>query len=234
MSGRIFSSREARRGAILRGSVLLFALVGSGVLLELYAPFLLDPEWVEAFVEEFGILAPFVFVGIQTVQVVAAPIPGQLLGVVGGYLFGPFRGALYSILGVTLGSYVVFRLSRHYGRPYVEDAVQPAVLERFDGFISRGGVPALFVIFLLPTFPDDAVCFLAGLTDLRMRTLVTLVVVGRFPSFLAVAYAGDSLAEADLVTFGVVSVVTLVVTVVVYAKRDWVIERFGRGGSAAE
>jgi uncharacterized membrane protein YdjX (TVP38/TMEM64 family) len=234
MSGRIFSSREARRGAILRGSVLLFALVGSGVLLELYAPFLLDPEWVEAFVEGFGILAPFVFVGIQTVQVVAAPIPGQLLGVVGGYLFGPFRGALYSILGVTLGSYVVFRLSRHYGRPYVEDAVQPAVLERFDGFISRGGVPALFVIFLLPTFPDDAVCFLAGLTDLRMRTLVTLVVVGRFPSFLAVAYAGDSLAEADLVTFGVVSVVTLVVTVVVYAKRDWVIERFGRGGSAAK
>lgn len=234
MFGRIFSSREARRGAILRAGALLVVLVGSGVLLELYAPFLLDPEWVRAFVEGFGILAPFVFVGIQTVQVVLAPIPGQLLGVVGGYLFGPLRGALYSILGVTFGSYVVFRLSRRYGRPYVEDALQPAVLERFDGFVSRGGVPALFVIFLLPTFPDDAVCFLAGLTDLRMRTLVALVVVGRFPSFLAVAYAGDSLAEADLVTFGVVSVVTLVVTAVVYAKRDWVIERFGRGGSAAE
>jgi uncharacterized membrane protein YdjX (TVP38/TMEM64 family) len=234
MDGRVFTSREARRGAILRAAALVVALVGSGVLLELYAPFLLDPDWVQAYVESFGVLAPLVFVAVQTVQVIAAPIPGQLLGVVGGYLFGPLRGAIYSIVGVTLGSYVVFRLSRHYGRPYVEEAIRPAVLERFDGFVSRGGVPALFVIFLLPTFPDDAVCFLAGLTDLRMRTLVTLVVVGRFPSFIAVAYAGDSLAEADPLTFGVVSIVTLVVTVVVYAKRDWVIERFGRGGSTAE
>jgi uncharacterized membrane protein YdjX (TVP38/TMEM64 family) len=234
MDDPVFTSREARRGALLRATGLLVTLVGSGLLLELYAPFLLDPAWLRAAIRSYGTLAPLVFVGVQTVQVVAAPVPGQLLGVVGGYLFGPLRGALYSIVGVTLGSYVVFRLSRHYGRPYVEDTVEPAVLERFDGFVSRGGVPALFVIFLLPTFPDDAVCFLAGLTDLRMRTLVALVVVGRFPSFLAVAYAGDSLAEADLVTFGVVSVVTLVVTVVVYAKRDWVIARFGRGGSAAE
>jgi uncharacterized membrane protein YdjX (TVP38/TMEM64 family) len=234
MVGQLFTSREARRGALLRAGALLVALVGSGVLLELYAPFLLDPAWLRAEIRSYGTLAPVVFVAVQTVQVIVAPIPGQLLGVVGGYLFGPLRGALYSIVGVTLGSYVVFRLARHYGRPYVEETIQPDVLERFDGFVARGGVPALFVVFLLPTFPDDAVCFLAGLTDLRIRTLVALVVVGRLPSFLAVAYAGDSLADADLVTFGVVTVVTLVVTGVVYLKREWVIETFGRDGSAAE
>jgi uncharacterized membrane protein YdjX (TVP38/TMEM64 family) len=234
MSGRIFTSREARRGALLRTSALLVALVGSGVLLELYAPFLLDPEWLRGEIRSYGTLAPIVFVAVQTVQVIVAPIPGQLLGVVGGYLFGPIRGAFYSILGVALGSYVVFRLARHYGRPYVEGAIEPSVLERFDEYVARGGVPALFVIFLLPTFPDDAVCFLAGLTDLRMRTLLTLVVVGRFPSFLAVAVAGDSLADADLVAFGVVTVVTLVVTGVVYLKREWVIETFGRGQSVTD
>ena len=80
MDDPVFTSREARRGALLRATGLLVTLVGSGLLLELYAPFLLDPAWLRAAIRSYGTLAPLVFVGVQTVQVVAAPISALRLG----------------------------------------------------------------------------------------------------------------------------------------------------------
>jgi uncharacterized membrane protein YdjX (TVP38/TMEM64 family) len=187
------------------------------------APELLDPRALRAFVLGFGPFAPVVFVLLQATQVVVAPIPGQVVGLVGGYLFGPVWGTAYSLLGVAVGSTVVFVLSRRYGRPYVERFIVPETVAEFDDLVDSGGLVGLFLVFLIPGLPDDAVCFLAGLTRIPVSKLVLVAVVGRAPGFLLVAVVGADLAagraSAALWLLGAVSALSLVT----YLFRDRIV-----------
>jgi uncharacterized membrane protein YdjX (TVP38/TMEM64 family) len=220
MAGRVFRSAAARRNTLLAGLALAVALTAATAALWVAAPQVADPAWLRTTIAEFGPLAPVAFVVVQTVQVVVAPIPGQVLAGVGGYLFGGPLGAVYSVVGVVAGSAIAFTLARRFGRPFVERVVDPDALARFDDFLDDGGTVALFVAFLLPTFPDDVLCFIAGLSELSLRRFLLLVVVGRFPSFLLVAYAGTSLAEARLARFGLLAGTLVVLTVAVYWGRE--------------
>ncbi|WP_343218033.1 TVP38/TMEM64 family protein [Haloplanus halophilus] len=210
-----------RRRAIRRALLVVAALAVGAVLIGRFAPFLADPAWIRGTVERFGPLAPLAFVCLQALQVVAAPIPGQALGGVGGYLFGTWPGFVYSMVGVTVGSAVAFVLAERYGRPFVERTFDADAVDRFDAVADDVGPVALFALFLLPTFPDDLLCALAGVSTMRLRTLLALVVVGRAPSFALVAYAGDSAAAAEplaaLTALGGVALLTAAV----YAVRAY-------------
>jgi uncharacterized membrane protein YdjX (TVP38/TMEM64 family) len=227
MIGSSLDSGSRRAALAVLGGLL--AVSALALALPVVAPGLTDAAYLRSLLADFGPYAPVAFVALQTAQVVLAPIPGQLLGVVGGYLFGWALGTLYSVIGVTLGSYIVFRLARRYGRPTVERWVDDDVLARFDGVVERGGVTALFVVFLFPAFPDDAVCFIAGLTDIDMRVLVALVVVGRTPSFLLAATAGTELAAAQWTNVLAIAAVGGLASLAVYVFRDRIRARVTRG-----
>jgi uncharacterized membrane protein YdjX (TVP38/TMEM64 family) len=216
---QVFESPEARRQTLLRLCVLAVVVVGGGLAVTRYAPFVTDPEWVRTTVDRAGPYAPVAFVALQATQVVLAPIPGQTLAVVGGFLFGPI-GAVYSITGVAIGSAVVLVLSRRYGRPFVERVVADAVVERFDTFVDDYGLLGLVVVFSLPTFPDDAICALAGLTPIRMRTILVVLVVARTPTFVLATLVGDGLAAAQYRLVAGILVVAVVVVVAVYVFRE--------------
>lgn len=220
MTPRIFDSKAARNAALVRLGVVALVLTAATILVAEFVPSLTDTTWVRDAVLAAGPFAPLVFVGIQTAQVILAPIPGQALAAVGGFLFGTLAGTVYSMSGVVLGSVVVFLLARRLGRPFVERAIDPDVLARFDEFSERRGVVGLFVLFLLPTFPDDALCAIAGLSPIRLRTLVALVAIGRLPTFLLAAAAGESAGAANYTTTAVLVGVGLVASVLVYVYRD--------------
>jgi uncharacterized membrane protein YdjX (TVP38/TMEM64 family) len=216
---RIFESPAARRQALVRGGLLVVAAVALGVAVTRYAPSVTNPEWVRVTVDRAGPAAPLAFVAFQAAQVILAPIPGQTLAVVGGYLFGPV-GAIYSIAGVAIGSAVVLVLSRRYGRPFVERVATEEVLERFDTFVDDYGLLGLVVVFSLPTFPDDAICALAGLTSIRLRTVLVVLVVARTPTFVLATLVGDGLAAAQYELVVGILVAAGVVVLVVYLFRE--------------
>jgi uncharacterized membrane protein YdjX (TVP38/TMEM64 family) len=217
---RFFESERARRRALVATVATVLAFAATAWVVHEHASFLLSPTWARETVGDFGPWAPVAYTTLQAVQVVLAPVPGQTLGFLGGYLFGAVAGTTYSMVGVVLGSWLVFRLARAYGRNAVESWVTDDVLERFDGFVDEKGEAALFVVFLLPAFPDDAICFLAGLSEIRERRFLALLVVGRFPSFAAVALAGDQFARAQVVPFMALATVLVLVTVLGYLRRD--------------
>jgi uncharacterized membrane protein YdjX (TVP38/TMEM64 family) len=217
---RLFRSRRVRRDALVRLLVLVAGFVGVSVVVHRYAPFLLDPAGLRAFLAGFGPWAPAAFVALQAVQVVAAPVPGQLLGLAAGYLFGGFLGAVYSMTGVALGSAVAIGLARRYGRPYAERVVDASVLGRFDDVVEAVGVPGLFLMYLLPVFPDDVLCFVAGLTEIPFPKLMVLVVVGRAPTFVLVAYFGGSVADSDLELAALLGLALLALAVLGYRRRE--------------
>ncbi len=197
---KLFRSKGDRRGTLLR------ALAGSAVAVALYLvlpipEFLTSPEAMRDYVQRFGVLSAVVFVGLQAAQTIIAPIPGQVTGVAAGYLFGTWIGTLYSVVGVGIGSYIAVALSRRLGRPYVERTVRPQVLERFDGFMTNRGEKALFLVFLVPGLPDDALCFVAGLSDISIPRLMAVILIARTPAYFLTAAAGNSLALDNLASF---------------------------------
>lgn len=224
----IFISRRSRRVTLAWTAVLCLG-VGLGYLaIRWYAPFLTDPAGLQTFVHGFGVWAPLVFVGLQAAQVVLAPIPGQVTGFAAGYLFGAVAGAAYSIAGVTVGSAVAFWLSRRFGRTYVERVVTSERLAQFDGLTEQDATLALFLAFLVPGLPDDAICFVGGLTDLPLWRLVLVALLGRTPSFALMALAGAQLASERFVDAALLALALGVLTVAGYLARDRLVAALAR------
>ncbi len=149
-----------------------------------------DPEVFYARVRELGGWAPAAVVGLQALQVLFAPIPGQVVGMAAGYLYGIAWGTALSLTGLGLGSWLAIWLARRLGRPLVKRVASPELIERLDRLSQRHGLWAFFLVFLLPFLPTDVGCFVAGLTPLPIASLVLLVLVGRLPGVVLLNWLG--------------------------------------------
>ena len=224
---RVFASARARRRFVVHVVVAVLALVLATAFVGRHVAFLTDAARLRAFIDGYGIWAPLVFVVLQALQVVLAPIPGQILAVVAGYLFGAWWGTLYNMIGITVGSTVAFWLSRRFGRTYVERIIDEKALAQFDAIGDEYARPALFFFFLIPGLPDDVLCFVGGLTRIPLWQLVVLAVVGRAPAFFLANVVGDLLG-ADRVGMAVVLFAVLTVaSVVSYLNRDRLVRLLG-------
>jgi uncharacterized membrane protein YdjX (TVP38/TMEM64 family) len=152
--------------------------------------------------------------------VVVAPIPGQVLAVVAGYLYGPWLGTLYNMIGILIGSATAFWLARRYGRSYVEDIVHDEMLTAFDAFEDTQVRLILLASFLVPGLPDDVICFIGGLTRLPLWQLVAIAVIGRAPGFFLINVVGGFIETGRFDEALIVGVVLLLLSAVVYLSRD--------------
>lgn len=209
--------RTSRRKWAVVGIVLA---VVSGLVGILAWPFLAaftDTEELQELVADAGGRAPAVFIALQVLQVLVAPIPGQVTSLVGGVLFGTLWGVVYTMIGATIGFTLIFVVTRRLGRPFVERFVSPRLMERFDYLNGTGGALALFVIFLLPGFPDDVISFIAGLTRLRIPTLLLVSLAGRLPGYVVLSATGSGMTYDNMNPI----VVSLAVMVAVAALGYW-------------
>src|SRR5512136_1524000 len=89
--------------------LIIGALITAGTyLLHAYGviDLFLDRHRMTKFIHEHRAYAALVFIGLQALQVVAAPVPGEVTGFVGGYFFGNFSGIVYSTIGLAIGSWI--------------------------------------------------------------------------------------------------------------------------------
>jgi uncharacterized membrane protein YdjX (TVP38/TMEM64 family) len=131
------------------------------------------------FIKEHRANAAFIFIGLQALQVIAAPVPGEATGFVGGVFFGTGWGILYSTIGLTLGSWIAFLLARLAGRPLVEKVVKTQTIKRYDYVMKHKGLFLAFLMFLLPGFPKDILCYLLGLGHMGQRDFLLVSTTGR-------------------------------------------------------
>ncbi|ELZ30180.1 TVP38/TMEM64 family protein [Halorubrum sp. E3] len=217
---KLFSSRADRRRGIAAVVGVAVLAVGLYVLVSRYAGFITDAEALRTWLDQFGIFAPIVFIGIQALQVIVAPIPGQVVALVAGYLFGSFWGTVYSLTGVLIGSAVAFSLSKRYGRSFVENVIHEDVIERFDGFVDTVGIPGLFAFVIIPGLPDDAICFLSGLTKWSLPTFIGVIAVGRLPAYVLTVYAGGELASGRFLSAMALVALVVAASAVGYYKQE--------------
>ena len=139
-----------------------------------------------------GIAGPLICIGIQFLQVVIFAIPGEITQFAAGYVFGTGWGFVYSIIGILFGAAFDFGCAKALGRPLVERMIGAQKLAHIDESLqSRKGHMAIFVLFLLPGTPKDAMSYAAGLSRLRLGRFLLLSVPARAPALLASTLLGS-------------------------------------------
>lgn len=219
---KLFASASDRRRGLLAAAAVALAFVALYLFVREYASFITNPEALRLWLSQFGVLAPLVYIAIQALQVIVAPIPGQIAALAAGYLFGFFWGTVYSLTGVLIGSAIAFSLAKRYGRSFVEDVIHEDIVSRFDEFVDTVGVPGLFAFVIIPGLPDDAICFLSGLTKWRLPTFMAVISVGRLPAYVFTVYAGNGLANGQFIMAIALIALIIVVSVVGYYKQETV------------
>ena len=173
------------------------------VLLDGYA-FISDREKIKSFVHGFGDGAPVIFITIQVLQVVFAPVPGEATGFIGGYLFGTLPGFIYSSIGLAAGSWINLMLGRFLGRKCAVKLVPARKLERFDSLFEGRSIFVIFIFFLFPGFPKDYLCIFLGFSNLPLKFMFILSAVGRMPGTLLLSLQGAALFERSYTLFAIV------------------------------
>ena len=165
-----------------------------------YYHLLSDRDKVRDFIASFGLGAPLVFMGIQVLQVIFAPVPGEATGFIGGYLFGVLKGFIYSSVALAVGSWINFSIGRFLGVRYVRKLI-----------------------------PADYLCLFLGLSTLPLKVFILLTSVGRMPGTFLLSLQGKYLFEENYAVLGIVAAICAVLFVVIFRYREslylW-IERF--------
>jgi uncharacterized membrane protein YdjX (TVP38/TMEM64 family) len=191
-------------------------------------------EWIHG----FGPWAPAVYFVTVAAQVVVAPIPGSVLPPVGSAAFGPMTALVLTVAGTMLGSAAMFALARWFGRPLVARLVGQKHLDHYAGLVADRGGLWLFVIYLLPLLPDDAVCAVAGLSPISFRRFLLLSTLGRLPgSVLSVyAFAGLLAAPPWIWAVAALALASAVVVAITYRDRleNWVLGHGRASGADAD
>ncbi len=216
------------------GSVIAAALVGYCVWLVLTnAPayqFLVrlyvDKRFLKHTLREWGVLAPVIFMGLQALQVIIAPIPGEVTGILGGYLFGQWVGLLYSTIGLTVGSVAAFAIGRWLGTHYVEKLVSPDIWRKMGFIVEAEGAILCFVIFLIPGLPKDMTCYLFGLSPMPFWVFATISTLGRIPGTWVLSAQGAHTAAGDYVQVILLTALVVAVALPLYYYRNRLVEWF--------
>ena len=176
-------------------------------------------DTLKSFLLQFGAWTPLVFFLLQLLQIIIAPIPGGTVGLVGGALFGTFGGFLISAAGTLVGSIIVFALSKRFGRPFVMKFVSSELIEKYDHIKESRLNTVLFLIFLFPLFPDDMLCFIAGLSTMPIKTFIVIVLLARTPSVFINTMIGAGIMDDNPTQFIIAVSIYAVLIAVLYFNR---------------
>ena len=171
-----------------------------------------DPEQFRLWVDSFGWWSRVIFLGMVVLQVLVAFIPGEAIELAAGYAFGVWEGTMLSMLGIVIGSWLIFLLVRKFGIKVVEVFFDRNKISevRFLNTTRKTKVLS-FLLMLIPGTPKDFLSYFAGLTQLSLNQWLLIVSVARLPSVLTSTLTGAAAGEAR---YGL-AVVMLIITSVI-------------------
>jgi uncharacterized membrane protein YdjX (TVP38/TMEM64 family) len=155
-----------------------------------------DRTAIRGWIETMGPLAPALFFVMNVAQIVVAPIPGYPVQVLGGILFGPLAGSIYTVGGMTAGGTLAAWLGRRLGRPWLEKQLGQAELARWRDTMHIDSFWLWWIVLLIPL--GDIPYFLAGLSKIRLLTFALAIFTSRGPFTVLIVVLGDQVLDLPL------------------------------------
>lgn len=141
-----------------------------------------------------------IYLVLQILQVLVAIIPGGVIQILGGVLFGGVWGTFLCIGGILLGTVIVYVLVKKFGKPLVEAFFDEKVVTKFS-FLqdSKKLELAIFILFLIPGIPKDLLTYVAPLTKIKMSSFLILSTLARIPAIIMSTVFGSTLSNGNIV-----------------------------------
>lgn len=193
-------------------------------------------EDMREFVASTNSFAELFFVFLQVLQVIILPIPGIISTGAGVALFGPLKGALLSFAGIMLGSFLGFFIGKFFGYKTAKWLVGDGLDKALKSVEGKDRVVLSFM-FLFPFFPDDILCFVAGMSSMSVLFFTVMITVTRGISvfFTCFSISGNLIPYNTwwgIMLWGIIFIITVIATVVIYKKGDviekWFISKFSK------
>ncbi len=170
--------------------------------------FVSDANQMGDYLASYGIWGAALFVLLQAMQVVIAPIPGEVTQFAGGFIYGTIPGTFYSITGILIGSMIVFGLGRWFGLPLLKVMIPEKSFKKFDFLLNHPKTElVILILFLIPGSPKDILTYVAGLTPVKPLHFFVASMVARFPGILLSSYIG---AHVEAKAYGPVIVASAI------------------------
>ena len=181
-----------------------------------------EPDAFRLWVDSHGILGRIVFVGMVTIQVLVAFIPGEPVELLAGYAFGVIEGSLLTMAGFLLGSWLIFLLVRRFGVRLVEVFFSKEKISEL-GFLRnpKKAQVLAFILMSVPGTPKDFLSYFAGLTPLTLKQWLGIVAIARLPSLLTSTITGAAAGEENYLLSGIMLAITLLMSLfgILYYRR---------------
>ena len=219
---------ERRRRLLAGGAFVLFLALTGVVGWYIGRPMVAlagEPERFRAWVDGHGIWGSLAFLGMMTLQVVIALIPGEPLEIAAGYAFGFWQGTFLCLLGIFLGSVLVFLLVRRFGTTLVEVFFSREKIQSLR-FLhqSRRRDFLIFLVLFIPGTPKDLLSYFAGLTDIKLGRWLLITTVARIPSVVTSTVGGNAVGEQNYLF----AILVFAATLAVSGLGLWIYQRISR------
>ena len=186
------------------------------------APWLIEhgknPEFIRKYLAGFGNTGFLVYILIHVIQVIIVIIPGDIINICGGFIYGIPLGFTLSYIGLMLGSVIVFYISRFFGYDFVSRLVAKEKIDKLSGILnSSKGTVGLFIFWCIPFIPKDLMMYIAGLTPVKASKLFFVFSLARIPSTLLWVSIGANTYEKDYWGLGITIFIMLILMLIVFS-----------------
>lgn len=219
------NKRKEKTLSIILTGIALLIMIGVTIWLFPWVTSLMNATAREAFIQKVhdaGIWGFLMVLGIQVLQIVFAIIPGEPLEIIAGALYGVWGGTALCLLGVGIGSAIVFALVKKFGMKLVRIWVSEEKLNKLSFLQNRQRLLfTTFLLFFIPGTPKDALTYVAGLTPIKPLTFILVSSIARIPSVVTSVWAGAYLGTGNwlhsAILFGIAGLLA-VIGIIVHKK----------------
>lgn len=181
-------------------AVICMLLMG-GVCLLMYEPmmsFLKDPVVLKKQLASYGFFGGFILVMLMTLQVVFVFLPGEIIEVLSGFIYGPIEGMLLCLVGAILGSSIIYLFVKKLGVKFIDKLIGKGKLNEVSFLRNNEKLDVLvFIIFFIPGTPKDIITYFIPLTDMKLSKFLIITSIARIPSVISSTIGGNALGMAQ-------------------------------------
>ena len=224
MPGRHLDRWAAGLVLVLLVSLTIWSYASGGFAWVVLSPGVRGADKV-AYIREYflawGSVAPLIYTLIVVVEVIVAPLPGTMLYVPGGLIFGWFVGGLATLTGNIIGAAICCAIAQRLGRPYAERFFSRESIAKYDALLARNAVWVILLLRINPLTSSDLVSYAAGFTSMPLWKVVLGTALGMAPLCFLQAY----FAEEIFTRFPVLLYPLVIVSVLYASYAVWVLMR---------
>lgn len=174
---------------------IIFCLLALMIISLLFMPLLNELINNPEYFKQMGILGKGLLIVVMSLQVIVAFIPGEVVELLAGVLYGPLEGTLLCLLGAALGSSLIYFLSVKLG----EKLFNKEGKEKTFYQTHQITIPLIFILFLLPGSPKDALTYFMPMTSIKLSSFLLVSSVARIPSVLSSTLTGSVWKQGNFV-----------------------------------